>query len=235
MRHETSDSTYNEGVQSTKLPEIALYRARFNETELRRQCAFWVPICRYLEQYVLPDGATLDLGAGYCHFINNVVSARKIAVDINEESLTRFAAEDVQIMVSSGSQISLPNESLDTVVASNVYEHFPTREAVAESFAEVHRVLRPGGRLIVMQPNFAHCAKRYFDFFDHRLAFTHLGMAEGLQAAGFVIRVLRSRFLPYTSKSRLPRQPWIVGLYLKLPFTWYLFGQQMLIVAERVS
>ena len=86
-----------------------------------------------------------------------------------------------------------------------------------------------------MQPNFAHCAKHYYDFFDHRLAFTHLGMAEGLQSAGFVIRVLRSRFLPYTSKSRLPRQPWIVSLYLRLPFVWRLFGQQMLIVAEKVG
>jgi SAM-dependent methyltransferase len=175
------------------------------------------------------------LGAGYCHFINNVASGRKIALDINDENLTRFAAKDVQIMLSCGSRISLPDDSLDTVVASNVYEHFSTREAVAESFAEVHRILRPGGRLIVMQPNFAHCAKHYYDFFDHRLAFTHLGMAEGLQSAGFVIRVLRSRFLPYTSKSRLPRQPWIVSLYLRLPFVWRLFGQQMLIVAEKVG
>jgi SAM-dependent methyltransferase len=218
-----------------RLKEIELYRTRFNETELRNQCAFWVPICRYLERYVKPEGATLDLGAGYCHFINNVASARKIAIDINEENLTRFAGENVEVIVSCGSRISLPDESLDTVVASNVYEHFPTREAVAESFAEVLRVLRPGGRLIVMQPNFAHCVKHYFDFFDHRLAFTHLGVAEGLQSAGFALRVLRSRFLPYTSKSRLPRRPWIVALYLRMPFIWHLFGQQMLIVAEKAG
>jgi SAM-dependent methyltransferase len=219
---------------SAKIPEVALYRTRFDDTELRQQRSFWVPICRYLERYISPTGETLDLGAGYCHFINNVISARRIALDINEENLTRFAAEGVQIMVSSGSSLSLPDESVDTVMASNVYEHFPTREAVAESFAEVHRVLRPGGHFIVLQPNFAHCAKRYFDFFDHRLAFTHLGMAEGIRSAGFVIRVLRSRFLPYTSKTRLPRQPWMVSLYLRLPFVWRLLGQQMLIIAERV-
>jgi SAM-dependent methyltransferase len=221
-------------LNSAKIPEAALYRTRFDDTELRQQRSFCIPICRYLERYIAPTGETLDLGAGYRHFINNVISARRIALDINEENLTRFAAEGVQIMVSSGSSLALPDESVDTVMASNVYEHFPTRDAVAESFAEVHRVLRRGGHFIVLQPNFAHCAKRYFDFFDHRLAFTHLGRAEGIRLAGFVIRVLRSRFLPYTSKTRLPRQPWMVSLYLRLPFVWRLLGQQMLIIAERV-
>jgi SAM-dependent methyltransferase len=214
--------------------EAALYRNRFGEIELRDQRAFWVAICRYLERYISQEGATLDVGAGYCHFINNVRSARKIALDINEENLRRFAAEDVQILVSCGSSISMPDASLDTVFASNVYEHFPTREAVAESLAEVHRVLKPGGRFIVLQPNFAHCAKQYFDFFDHRLEFTHLGMAEGLRAAGFEIHLLRGRFLPYTSKSRLPKRPRLVALYLRLPILWHLLGQQMLIVAEKV-
>ncbi len=215
--------------------ETALYRTRFDKKELREQSMFWVPICRYLERYVPPDGTTLDLGAGFCHFINNITSARKIALDLNEENLRNFAAGNVQILVSSGSHIQLPDESLDTVFASNVYEHFPSREAVAESFAEVHRLLKPGGRLIVMQPNFAHCTKRYYDFFDHRLAFTHLGMAEGLRSAAFEVPIVQSRFLPYTSKSRLPRQPWMVALYLRFPILWHLLGQQMLLVAEKVT
>ncbi|MBV9770153.1 MAG: class I SAM-dependent methyltransferase [Bryobacterales bacterium] len=215
--------------------ETALYRTRFDKTELRAQSVFWVPICRYLERYIPPDGTTLDLGAGFCHFINNVTSARKIALDLNEENLRNFAAGNVQIMVSDGSHISLPDESLDTVFASNVYEHFPSREAVAESFAEVYRLLKPGGRLIVMQPNFAHCTKHYYDFFDHRLAFTHLGMAEGLRSAGFEVPVVHGRFLPYTSKSALPRAPWMVALYLRFPMAWLLLGQQMLLVAKKVS
>jgi SAM-dependent methyltransferase len=213
--------------------ETALYRERFSDVELRQQRAFWAPICRYLERYVPPDAAILDLGAGYCHFINNVRSARKFALDLNEENLRRYAADDVEILVSPGSCIEVTDSSLDTVFASNVYEHFPSREVVAESFAEVHRVLRPGGRFLILQPNFAHCFRQYYDFFDHRLAFTHRGMAEGLQSAGFTIRVLESRFLPYTSKSRIPREPWMVALYLRVPLVWRMLGQQMLIVAEK--
>lgn len=180
------------------------------------------------------DGATLDLGAGYCHFINNVRASKKYALDLNEENLRLYADRDVEKLVGTGAELkALGPASLDTVFASNVYEHFPSREDVASSFAEVRRALKPGGRFVILQPNFAYCAGEYFDFFDHRLAFTHRGMAEGLEMSGFHLRHVVPQFLPYTSKSRLPRAPWMVDLYLKVPLAWRILGAQMLIVAEK--
>ncbi|MCU7374975.1 hypothetical protein PEC18_30120 [Paucibacter sp. O1-1] len=41
------------------------------------------------------------------------------------------------------------------------------------------------------------------------------------------------RFLPYTTKSRLPKAPWLVSLYLKLPFAWRFVGKQALVVARK--
>ncbi len=117
--------------------------------------------------------------------------------------------------------------------ASNVYEHFPSREEVAKSFAGVHEALKKGGRFIVLQPNFAACYREYFDFFDHRLAFTRLGMEEGLESAGFVTERAIDRFLPYTSKSRLPKAPWMVSLYLNVPLAWQILGGQMLLVVKK--
>ena len=59
--------------------EGTIYRIRFSEQELAQARAFWRPICRYLQRYVDPRGTTLDLGAGYCHFINKIVSLEKLA------------------------------------------------------------------------------------------------------------------------------------------------------------
>ncbi len=213
-------------------PEI--YDLRFSDEEIARAREFWKPICRFLQRWVKPDGATLDLGAGYCHFINNIESARKYAVDVNERNLRRYAAQVVTCITTTGADLAqLSPASLDTVFASNVYEHFPSREDVARSFQEVHRVLRPGGYFIVLQPNFAFCMKHYFDFFDHRLAFTHLAMAEGIQMAGLRLERLIPQFLPYTSKSGLPKSPWLVSLYLKIPPAWKLLGGQMLLVTSK--
>jgi SAM-dependent methyltransferase len=214
--------------------EAQIYRLRFSEEELHRQRAFWRPICNYLQRYVRMDGVTLDLGAGFCHFINHIHSREKIALDINEENLRCYADQDVRIVVSSGADLSaIPAASVDTVFASNVYEHFQSREQVATSFAEVYRVLRPGGSFIILQPNFAYCSRHYFDFFDHRLIFTHLGMVEGLHASGFAMAEVVACFLPFTSKSKLPTAPWLVWLYLRLRLAWRLLGGQMLLVARK--
>ncbi len=211
-----------------------IYRIRFSDQELARARAFWVPICRYLQRHVNPEGVTLDLGAGYCHFINNIVSREKLALDINAENLRLYAAPGVRCIETTGADLSeIASNSVDTVFASNVYEHFPSREDVARSCDEVCRVLRPGGRFVVLQPNFAYCAKQYFDYFDHRLIFTHKGMAEGLAISGFELEHVIARFLPYTSKSSLPTAPWMVAMYLAIPLAWRFPGWQMLLVGRK--
>jgi SAM-dependent methyltransferase len=214
--------------------EPSIYRIRFSDQELAQARAFWRPICRYLQRFVNPQGATLDLGAGYCHFINNIVSRERLALDLNGENLRKYAAPDVRCIEATGADLTaIASGSVDTVFASNVYEHFPSREDVARSFEEVYRVLRPGGRFIILQPNFAYCAKQYFDFFDHRLIFTHKGMEEGLAISGFEMQHVTARFLPFTSKSGLPTAAWMVSMYLSFPPAWRILGGQMLLVAGR--
>ncbi len=214
--------------------ESGIYRIRFSAEELAAARAFWAPICRYLQQYVASSGVTLDLGAGYCHFINEIASGEKLALDLNVENLRLYAAPGVRCIEASGADLAgIDSASVDSVFASNVYEHFPSREDVASSLEEVYRVLRPGGRLIVLQPNFAYCARQYFDYFDHRLIFTHKGMAEGLTIAGFQLERVTPRFLPYTSKSALPAAPWLVSMYLAFPPAWQILGGQMLLVAAK--
>jgi hypothetical protein len=41
------------------------------------------------------------------------------------------------------------------------------------------------------------------------------------------------RFLPFTSKSRLPKWGWLVALYLRLRPAQWLFGKQTFVVARK--
>ncbi|HVA95047.1 MAG TPA: hypothetical protein VNI36_09110 [Candidatus Dormibacteraeota bacterium] len=50
----------------------------------------------YFGRWVPPKGAVLDLGAGYCEFINNVSAGTKYAMDLNPEILNQ-AESDVKI------------------------------------------------------------------------------------------------------------------------------------------
>jgi hypothetical protein len=43
------------------------------------------------------------------------------------------------------------------------------------------------------------------------------------------------RFLPYTTKSRLPQTQWLVRMYLAFPPAWMLMGKQTLYVGIKHS
>lgn len=213
-----------------------LYRHRFPEEDLARKHAIWRVLCRqFFSRYVKPTDTVVDIGAGYCEFINNIDAKRKIAVDLNPE-VSRFAKPEVQVVNESCTAIAiLPAASADVVFMSNFLEHLPTKQMVLDTFKEAHRILRGNGRIIVLQPNIRFLYAEYWDFFDHHTALSDRSLVEGLQLARFTPDVVIPRFLPYTTKSRLPQAPWLVGMYLRFPPAWKLLGKQALVVAHKTA
>lgn len=213
-----------------------LYQQRFPELSLAHKHAIWAVVCRrFLQRFVQPRDTVVDVGAGYCEFINNIVAQRKIAVDLNPE-VARFAAPEVEVINESCLAISrLPAGSVDAVFMSNFLEHLPTKQMVLDTFREAHRILKDSGRIIVLQPNIRFAYAEYWDFFDHHTALSDRSLVEGLQLAGFNPDVVIPQFLPYTTKSRLPQAPWLVSLYLRVPLVWRILGKQALVVAHKNS
>lgn len=221
-------------MSDTKLELDKLYHQRFPEAELAQKHAIWKVLCtEYFNRYVRPTDTVVDIGAGYCEFINNIPAARKIAVDLNPD-VRRFAGPEVEIINESCTAISkLEADSVDAVFMSNFLEHLPNKDLVLDTFRETRRILKPGGRVIVLQPNIRYLPGEYWDFFDHHTPLTEKSLVEGLQLAGLDPTVVIAQFLPYTTKSRLPKAAWLVSLYLKFPPAWRLLGKQALVVATK--
>ena len=209
---------YGEGYFSTRYAPDA------------RRDGVWREIVRYLRRDMGEPRRVLDLGAGYCGFINHAPGDEKFALDIFE-GVAAHAASDVDVRIGSCIDLSAwESDSLDCVFASNLFEHLEFGD-FERAMGEACRVLRPGGRLLVIQPNFATYARNYFDDYTHRLIFTHTGLATALEAHGLrVVRVERG-LLPASFKSRLPARPWMVGLYLRLPIRP--LARQMYVCAEK--
>ncbi len=192
----------------------------------------WPIIAEYVSRWIPPNPRILEIGAGYCCWINALSGSRRVAVDAWPE-LARHAGPGVETVVLdlSAGLPQFANESFDLVLASNVIEHFEP-DTAAGILGEVVRLLRRGGRLIVMQPNFRYAYRHYFDDYTHRSTFTHVSLANLMRSKGLRMLRVEPRFLPYSMReSRLPVKPWLVRAYLRSPIRP--LAGQMLLVAEK--
>lgn len=214
-------------------PRTARLYERYYEVtyqDLGERDGVWRALAAYLRRYVPREAVVLDLGAGYCGFINHIRARERHALDHSGEVAHR-AGPGVTAHVGDVSDLSaFATGSIDVVFASNLLEHLDD-DPLAATLSEVSRVLRKGGRFIVMQPNFALAWRNYFDDFTHRRIFTHISLRDVLRTQGFEVKVIKKRFTPYSMRSRIPTHPWLVALYLRSPVKP--FAGQMLLVGEK--
>ncbi len=211
-----------------------LYYLRFNSKERKIKNELWKALCEgFMQNYIDKKSTVLDLGAGFCEFINNIDCKNKLAVDINPES-SKFAADGVQTIITSCTDMrEIKDNSVDVVFSSELFEHLKNTDELLAGLSEIRRVLKDRGRLIILCPNIRYLSDKYWDFIDHRLPLSHLGMREALLLNNYKVLKVIPRFLPYTTKSLLPKSSIILKIYLKLPIIWRFLGKQMLIIAEK--
>jgi len=185
-------------------------------------------------------GATvLELGCGAAAGARWLAAegARVVGLDLSagmlRHALDGAKASGVPVPLVQADALALPFADQAFDIVGTAFGAVPFVDDSAAAMREVYRVLRPGGRLLVLGPNIRYASRVYWDFFDHHLPLSDRSMAEGLELAGFRVEHVRPRFLPYTIKSRLPRWPILVRLYLRLPPLHRVFGKQMFLVAVR--
>jgi SAM-dependent methyltransferase len=183
----------------------------------------------YFSRLIAPSDCVLELGAGYCCFINQVVAKRRIAVD-SWNGFRDYLQSGIDGRVCDITDLGfLAPSSVNFVFASNVFEHI-SQEDFASVLKQLRSALSHGGTLNIVQPNYYYSYREYFDDYTHRTIYTHASMCDFLEAHGYEIIDCRPRFLPLTVKSRLPVSPALIRLYLALP--WKPLGKQMLIRAK---
>ncbi len=212
----------------------AIYAGRFTTSELERKGEIWnVLVTSFFQKYVPVTGTVVDLGAGNGEFINSIQARRRIAVDLNPQTMD-YLALGVEFVEASSSDLTiLEGNSIDTVFTSNFFEHLPSAESLVETLKECHRYLKNDGTIVIMVPNIKFVKEDFWDYLDHSLPLSHRSMIEALSLAGFTAIEVFPQFLPYTVKHKRVHPPLIfLRFYLRNRWLWRLFGKQMLVVAS---
>lgn len=213
-----------------------LYKLRFKEKDRIQKNLLWATFCNdFLQRFIKENDVVLDLGAGYCEFINNIRCGKKIAVDF-EPHIKQFAAKDVSVIINNAVNLrDVATDSIDVVFVSELFEHLNNKNELIQSLAEIHRILKRNGRLIIICPNIIFLGGHYWDYLDHVLPLNHRSLAEALELMGYKIKKMIIRFLPFSTKGNIPKLTFFLKIYLKLPLLWRIFGKQMFILAVKLT
>lgn len=212
---------------------LSIYADRFDKDEHKRE-VMWKILCKdYFQKFIKKDDTVLDLAAGYCEFINNIKCGKKIAVDLNEKTKVK-ANGDVKVYqaLSTALPKSLTGK-VDVVFTSNFFEHLDSKNELIDTLKEVHRVLKPGGKIMVLQPNIRLVGNQYWDYVDHTLPLTEKSLQEAFHLTDFEETYMKVRFLPFTANSRIPAAPFLIRAYLKFPPVQLIMGKQTFAVATK--
>jgi glycosyltransferase involved in cell wall biosynthesis len=117
-----------------------------------------IPIQRYWQRrrhrittfWVRGSNRILDVGCGSSMIIQSLNNA--IGMDLSMGKMRFLRRFGIPLLRGSTFALPFKDESFDCVINSQVIEHVPFDEAL---FAEMRRVLQPGGKLVIGTPDYA--------------------------------------------------------------------------------
>ena len=161
------------------------------------------------------------------------------AVRLGRQRALARGVSGVSWLVANVQHIGLPDASVDTVISCETIEHLPDP---VQALREFHRVLRPGGRVILTTPN-------YFGPFGLYRAYLRLRgrrYTEGDQPICRLTMLPRTMFWAWRAGLRLRavdasgqyllapgRRPWEPAVLRRLNCLLWPLGLHSLIVAEK--
>jgi len=147
------------------------------------------------------NGSLLEIGCGSGMYLDlmRALGWRRVAgVDISARALAQ-AKELLGLEVYCGElkEVGFDDESFDAVSLSHTLEHIAEPAAL---LGELHRIMKPNGRIAIVVPNIDSLAARRFganwfhlDAPRHMVNFTGRALATALAQAGFIIEQMTTR------------------------------------------
>jgi len=109
----------------------------------------------------IPNGRLLDVGCGSGDWLLMMrdLGWKVVGSDFDQQAVKVGAERGLDISLGSLEEQSYPDNSFDAVTLSHVIEHVP---APLETLQECFRILKPGGKIVLLTPNGQSLSHRVF-------------------------------------------------------------------------
>lgn len=125
-----------------------------------------------VKKYISSGDKALDLGCGNGVFLSVLapMCEKLVGIDISvdmindcSKTMERLGITNVNLINATSEKIPFPDNEFDVICLVDVIHHV---EHLRESVLETHRVLKPGGKLLVFEPNKYNPALALLCFLD---------------------------------------------------------------------
>lgn len=164
-------------------------------------------LARYLfNRYnIEPDQKLLDIGCGRGEFLRGFMRCGTKGYGVDRSRAAAALCPDAELRTSDLENEALPFEDdfFDVVFSKSVIEHFYYPEKLMQ---EIYRVLKPGGLVITMCPDWKFNFRIYFEDYTHRTPFMLSSLRDIQLIHGFEnVKCEHFRQLP-----ALWKHPWLL-------------------------
>ena len=119
----------------------------------------------------------LELGCGRGEFLNEFVKCglEVHGVDISDYSQKFFSELNFKKVDMENEKLPYQDNYFDFIYSKSFIEHFYYPEKI---FKEAYRVLKPGGMIITLTPEWKYIYKSFYEDFTHRVPFTKVSLKD---------------------------------------------------------
>lgn len=195
---------------------MASYGATFYSQQLKPLTDYPAKLCRYLiERFNLPSGGrVLDVGCGRGDCLLALHESGYEVYGLDKERFDSALLANIDVRSVNIERAPFPYEDnfFDVVFSKSVIEHLHNPD---NYMREIKRILRPGGRAIIMTPDWQTQRYIFYNDYTHVQPYIVSGLANLLRAHDFVgIESCLFYQLPLVW-----RLPWLV--WLGRPLQWF--------------
>ena len=197
-------------------------------------------LTQYLfSRYRLKVGQSiLDVGCGRGEFLRGFIDCGMQGYGVDRSRAAEKYCPDADLKVADmeNEKLPYPDGTFDVVYSKSVIEHFYYPERL---FAEIHRVLKPGGLVITLCPDWEFNYRIYFEDFTHRTPFMQNSLRDIHLMYDFEeVKVERFRQLPVLWNANRWLLPLaeitrlLAPIFLKSHSKWVRFSKEIMLLSS---